>query len=63
VGLKPDRAGVIVAGALIVDTAIALAGLDSTLVSEQDILYGMVLDRFGGTREMATPMSRACTRS
>jgi hypothetical protein len=54
---------VIVAGALIVETATALAGLDSTLVSEQDILYGMVLDRFGGTREMATPMSRACTRS
>lgn len=55
VGLEPDRAGVIVAGALIVETAIALAGLDSTLVSEQDILYGMVLDCFGGTREVAVP--------
>ena len=50
-GLEPGRAGVIVAGALIIETATALAGLDSTLVSEQDILYGMVLDRFGGTRQ------------
>ena len=55
VGLEPERAGVIVAGALIVETATALAGLDSTLVSEQDILYGMVLDRFGGTRGVWSP--------
>ncbi len=48
VGLEPGRAGVIVAGALILETALALAGLDSTLVSEQDILYGMVLDRAAG---------------
>lgn len=47
VGLEPARAGVIVAGALILETALALASLDSTLVSEHDILYGMVLDRFG----------------
>ncbi len=47
VGLEPARAGVIVAGALILETALALAGLDSTLVSEHDILYGMVLDRAG----------------
>ncbi|MHB1341916.1 MAG: Ppx/GppA phosphatase family protein [Coriobacteriia bacterium] len=45
-GLDPARAGVIVAGALILETALALAGLDSTLVSEHDILYGMVLDRY-----------------
>jgi exopolyphosphatase/guanosine-5'-triphosphate,3'-diphosphate pyrophosphatase len=48
-GLEPARAGVIVAGALILETVLALAGLDSTLVSEQDILYGMVLDRAGLT--------------
>lgn len=47
VGLEPARAGVIVAGAIILETALALAGLDSTLVSEHDILYGMVLDRAG----------------
>lgn len=45
VGLQPARAGVIVAGALILETVLAMAGLDSTLVSEHDILYGMVLDR------------------
>lgn len=49
IGLEPARAGVIVAGALILETALTLAGLDSTLVSEHDILYGMVLDRAGVT--------------
>ncbi|MGB4594240.1 MAG: Ppx/GppA family phosphatase [Coriobacteriia bacterium] len=48
-GLEPARAGVIVAGALILETALALASLDSTLVSEHDILYGMVLERYAGT--------------
>lgn len=45
VGLEPDRAGVIVGGALILQAVMAYAGLSSTLVSEHDILYGMVLDR------------------
>lgn len=44
-GLEPERAGVIVGGALVLKTALALAGLPSTLVSEQDILYGIVLDQ------------------
>lgn len=48
-GLEPARAGVIVAGALILETALALASVDSTLVSEHDILYGMVLERYAGT--------------
>lgn len=43
-GLEPERAGVIVGGAIVLHTALALAGLDSTLASEHDILYGMVLD-------------------
>lgn len=43
-GLEPERAGVIVAGALILQAVMAYAGLSSTLVSEHDILYGMVLD-------------------
>lgn len=46
VGLEPDRAGVIVAGALILQTVLALSGLDSTLVSEHDILYGAALERY-----------------
>jgi exopolyphosphatase / guanosine-5'-triphosphate,3'-diphosphate pyrophosphatase len=43
VGMDPARAGVIVAGVLILETIMALAGVDSTTVSEHDILYGLVL--------------------
>lgn len=50
VGLHPDRAGVIVAGALILESVLALAGLDSTVVSEHDILYGILLDASWGDR-------------
>lgn len=45
-GLHPGRAPVIVAGALILETVMALAGVDSTLVSEHDILYGMLLQAY-----------------
>jgi exopolyphosphatase/guanosine-5'-triphosphate,3'-diphosphate pyrophosphatase len=41
--LDPGRAGVIVAGAMILETVLGLAGLDSVTVSEHDILYGIVL--------------------
>jgi exopolyphosphatase / guanosine-5'-triphosphate,3'-diphosphate pyrophosphatase len=41
--LDPGRAPVIVAGAMILETVLALAGLDQLTVSEHDILYGMVL--------------------
>lgn len=47
VGLEPERAGVIIGGALILQAVMAYAGLPSTLVSEHDILYGMVLDPGG----------------
>lgn len=43
-GLEPERAGVIIGGVLVLQAAMAYAGLSSTLVSEHDILYGMVLD-------------------
>jgi len=46
VGLHPDRAAVIVGGGLVIETVLALAGLDSTLVSEHDILYGILLDTY-----------------
>jgi exopolyphosphatase/guanosine-5'-triphosphate,3'-diphosphate pyrophosphatase len=46
VGLHPGRAPVIVAGALILETIVGMAGLDSAQVSEQDILHGMLLDTF-----------------
>jgi len=47
-GLHPGRAGVIVGGALVLDCVLELAGLDSTTVSEHDILYGIVLDVYAG---------------
>jgi len=46
VGLHPERAGVIVAGTLIFETVLALAGLASMVVSEHDILYGILLDTY-----------------
>lgn len=49
VGLHPERAGVIVAGILILETVMALAGVDSTMVSEHDILYGILLDAYAGS--------------
>jgi exopolyphosphatase/guanosine-5'-triphosphate,3'-diphosphate pyrophosphatase len=45
-GLEPARASVIVAGALILETVLALAGLDATLVGEHDILYGILLESY-----------------
>jgi exopolyphosphatase/guanosine-5'-triphosphate,3'-diphosphate pyrophosphatase len=44
IGLEAERAGVIVGGALILQSVMAHAGVSSTLVSEHDILYGMVLE-------------------
>ncbi len=51
VGLHPDRAGVIVAGALILETVLALAGLDGLIVSEHDILYGILRDTYRDLQE------------
>ena len=53
-GLDPGRAGVIVAGALILESVVALAGLDSTMVSEHDILYGILLETYDDLREDRT---------
>ncbi len=51
VGLHPGRASVIVAGTLIFETVMALAGLDSMVVSEHDILYGILLDTYHDLQE------------
>lgn len=51
VGLHPGRAQVIVAGTLILETVLALAGLDTMLVSEHDILYGILLDTYRHLQE------------
>ncbi len=47
-GLHPGRAPVIVAGALILGELLDLAGLDSTVVSEHDILYGIAIELVSG---------------
>lgn len=51
VGLHPGRAGVIVAGTLIFETVLALAGLPEMIVSEHDILYGILMDAHRHLRE------------
>jgi len=51
VGLHPERAGVIVAGALIFETVLALSGLDRMMVSEHDVLYGILLDTYRDLQE------------
>ena len=43
-GLHPDRAPTIVAGIVILSTVLRFFGLDSTEVSERDILWGVALD-------------------
>jgi exopolyphosphatase/guanosine-5'-triphosphate,3'-diphosphate pyrophosphatase len=48
-GLHPGRAGVIVAGALILDVLLDVLEKDSTLVSERDILYGILLEAYENT--------------
>jgi exopolyphosphatase / guanosine-5'-triphosphate,3'-diphosphate pyrophosphatase len=50
IGLHPDRAAVIVGGGLVMEMVLALAGLDSTLVSEHDILYGILLESLRALR-------------
>jgi exopolyphosphatase/guanosine-5'-triphosphate,3'-diphosphate pyrophosphatase len=50
-GLDPGRATVIVAGALMLETIVALSGLESTVVSEHDILYGILLETYDDLRE------------
>ncbi|MDO8987519.1 MAG: Ppx/GppA phosphatase family protein [Coriobacteriia bacterium] len=49
-GVHPQRAGVIVAGVLILETLMALSSMDSTVVSEHDILYGILLDAYAKGR-------------
>jgi exopolyphosphatase / guanosine-5'-triphosphate,3'-diphosphate pyrophosphatase len=47
VGLQPQRAEVILAGACIVRTVIATLGVDSATVSDRGLRHGLVLERFG----------------
>lgn len=43
-GLQPERADIIVAGVAIVKAVLEGAGMDNLLVSESDILHGLVLE-------------------
>lgn len=44
IGLDPKRAGVIVAGFVILEEVMGLAGVEAYTVSESDILHGMILE-------------------
>lgn len=48
VGLDPKRAGVIVAGFVILEEVLALAGVDAYTASESDILHGMIFEAARG---------------
>jgi exopolyphosphatase/guanosine-5'-triphosphate,3'-diphosphate pyrophosphatase len=47
VGLQPNRAEVILAGACIVRTVLALLGGDSLQVSDRGLRHGLLVERFG----------------
>ena len=47
VGLQPERADVILAGACIVKTVMAKLGKDALLVSDHGLRHGLLVDRFG----------------
>ena len=52
VGLQPNRAEVILAGACIVRTVLDLLGRDALTVSDRGLRHGVLVDRFGdGERE------------
>lgn len=53
-GMEPARADVIVGGAVVLDTVMDELGFDELLVSESDILDGMVSEMLGATRERRT---------
>jgi exopolyphosphatase/guanosine-5'-triphosphate,3'-diphosphate pyrophosphatase len=46
VGLQPNRAEVILAGACVVHTALAKLGCESLLVSDRGLRHGLIVDRF-----------------
>jgi exopolyphosphatase/guanosine-5'-triphosphate,3'-diphosphate pyrophosphatase len=48
VGLQPQRADVILAGACIVKTVMAKLGKDALTVSDRGLRHGLLADRFGG---------------
>jgi exopolyphosphatase/guanosine-5'-triphosphate,3'-diphosphate pyrophosphatase len=51
VGLQPNRAEVILAGACVVRTVMAKLGSDSLTVSDRGLRHGVLVERFGGRRK------------
>jgi exopolyphosphatase / guanosine-5'-triphosphate,3'-diphosphate pyrophosphatase len=47
VGLQPQRADIILAGACIVRTVIVMLGCESLTVSDRGLRHGLLIDRFG----------------
>ena len=53
VGLQPNRAEVILAGACIVRTVLAKLGRDALTVSDRGLRHGLLVDRFNENRARA----------
>jgi exopolyphosphatase/guanosine-5'-triphosphate,3'-diphosphate pyrophosphatase len=53
VGLQPDRAEVILAGACIVRTILASLGRDALTVSDRGLRHGLLVERFGADPSVA----------
>jgi exopolyphosphatase/guanosine-5'-triphosphate,3'-diphosphate pyrophosphatase len=66
VGLQPNRAEVILAGACIVRTVMDKLGADALRVSDRGLRHGVLLERFGteeGTPPMATKPTQPARRA
>jgi exopolyphosphatase/guanosine-5'-triphosphate,3'-diphosphate pyrophosphatase len=61
VGLQPDRAEVILAGACIVRTVMDQLGCDALTVSDRGLRHGVLLERFGA-KERRRPMTTDAQR-
>lgn len=59
VGLQPDRAPVILGGALAISELLGTLGLDGLTVSESDLLFGMALTCDAALRGAASPVGWA----
>lgn len=46
IGLEPGRAGVIVAGTLVLEAVMELSGFEACSISESDLMQGVVLDAY-----------------
>src|SRR5262249_57922519 len=63
VGLQPNRAEVILAGACIVRTVMDKLGKSSLSVSDRGLRHRLLLDRFGGRLAGPRPARRSAARA